>query len=242
MTVSKKYQPLLAGLFVAALTTAPISSVSARDVALYTGYTSSQHADYSYVGAVVPLTATSLEQDSVLARAWLSYQNFDYQSGSSTIKASGPVYEAAVGYQSYFSKTTRVTGYVGAVHRNISLSPNDPTSNVTRKKNGTKVQLELWTRPISQFDLSVIASHTDHLGDTWIRIRPAYVINDKILVGPEVIKVKGESYDKYRYGVAVEGLQLADNVGISLALGHEKSRLNNSASGTYGTITLSTRF
>ena len=137
--------------------------------------------------------------------------------------------------------STRVTGYLGIVHRNIGLSPADPASQVTKKDNGIKMQLELASRPVERLDIFAIGSYTGNIGDKYFRLRPGYVATDRIVVGPDFAAISGESYSKRRLGVAVDGVPLSATAGINFQLGREKDRRNQETNSYVG-VSFSARF
>lgn len=218
------------------------STVLANDWLLLGGYAGSKRGSYGYLGAVVPITDSSLDKNGWLVRLWLAHLDFDYvKTPTQNIEGKGPIIEAAVGYQNYFSKDTRLTGYVGLVHRNIKLSPDDPLSQVDDKDSGLKFQLELASRPAQRFDLSVMGSYTGHIGDKWFRLRPGYVATDRIVIGPELVGLSGENYSKRRLGLVIEGVPVGAKTGLNFQLGREKDR-RRSESNTYAGVSFNARF
>jgi hypothetical protein len=240
------------GLCIAVVSVAAPLPLMARDFALFAGANGTltdgdKKAQYGYLGLVVPVSMQSLEADGWLGRFWLSYQDYKYDKTSSQrIHVEGPAVEGAVGYQKFFGPDTRLTGYLGLLHRNLDEKPNDSSSNAQQKDNGLKAQVEFTTKFTSSIGLSGIASHVFDIKSTWVRVRPAWYIDKSINVGPEFVYIHGDDYSKNRIGVFVEGIRLGEQANFGLSLGREHNGSNGFVGGDrnamYGGASMSVRF
>ena len=236
----------LTGICAAAVALTVSSPVMARDFALLGGTSGSNKSQYSYLGLVVPVSMQSLDADGWLGRFWLSYQDFNYnKTPTQRIDVTGPAVEAAIGYQKFFSKDTRLTGYLGALHRNLDAKPDDPLTNVESKRSGAKAQVEFTTKFTQSFGLSGIASHVSGIDATWARLRPAWHINDYLNIGPEFVSSRGKDYNNSQVGLFVEGIRLGQQSQIGLKLGREHNGRGGGTSSTnadYAGVSFSVRF
>lgn len=218
------------------------ASALARDWMLLGGYAGTKRGAYGYLGAIVPVSDPSLDKADWLARLWLAHVDFEYlKTPTQRIEGKGPIAEAAVGYRAVLGANTRMTGYLGLVHRDIKLSPDDPLSRVDDRDSGVKAQLEFASRPTPRFDLWAVGSYTGHLGDKYFRVRPGYAVTDRIVLGPEYSAISGDAYSKRRFGLSLEGIPLGAQTGISFQLGREKDRRNNETN-SYAGASFTARF
>lgn len=250
MRSNKPFGTFRVGVVAGALLAAGFSSaVLARDVFVLGGSTFSSTSKYHYLGLVVPIQQQSLDQDGFLFRGWTSYRDFRYITTlpggppNINVDVDGAEFEAAVGYQRYFGKDTRITGYLGLMHRNLDASPDDPTTNFESKRNGIKLQLEGTTRS-GKFGVSAIGSYAFGFEDYWLRVRPAYYLGDSLNIGPEFVASGGQKYTKQQLGIFLEGIRLGTRASLGLKLGSEHNSRSgpNSGSKTYGGVSFSARF
>jgi len=240
------------GVVAGALLVAGFSSPAlARDVFVLGGSTFSSTSKYHYLGLVVPIQQESLDRDGFLLRLWTAYKDFKYTTSfpggpagiSTNIDVDGPEFEAAAGYQRYFGKDSRVTGYLGLVHRNLDATPDDSDRNFESKSNGVKFQLEGTTRS-GNFGVSATGSYVFGFKDYWARVRPAYYLGDSLHIGPEFVALGGQRYTKQQLGIFLDGIRLGKDASFGLKLGseHDSRSGPNSGSKTYGGISFGVRF
>ena len=252
MRLSKAYSTFRMSIVAGVLLVAGFSSPAlARDVFLLGGSTFSSTSKYHYLGLVVPIQQESLDRDGFLLRFWTAYRDFDYTTRfpgglggiRTNIDVDGSEFEAAVGYQRYFGKDTRITGYLGLVHRNLDEKPNDPATNFENKNGGVKFQLEGTTRS-GNFGVAAIGSYVSGFKDHWIRVRPAYYLGDSLHIGPELVASGGRKYTKQQVGLFVEGIRLGSDASLGLKLGSERNSRSgpNHGSKGYGGISFGVRF
>jgi len=252
MSLRSRSRSGLIGLCVlgGALSAVGAQSASARDVMLLGGTTFSSESKYYYLGAIVPLTNPSLDRNGVLLRLWGAYKDFNYTTtlpggaaGIPTdISVDGPEGELAIGYQWRANPETGVSAYLGVVQRSLDASPNDPASKATTKDTGYKVQLEGTTRSGS-FGISGIASYTFEFEDYWGRVRPAwYPSRGGLHIGPELVLMGGDNWDKQQLGIFVGGISLGRNAALELKAGAEQGSRSNNNTRAYGGIAFSVRF
>lgn len=204
----------------------------AGDTLLLAGYSGSKRGTYGYLGAVMPISSPYLYKDGWLMRLWLAQADFTYLSvlGRET-DGRAPEFEASLGYLKYLGdKNNRLTVYLGGVHRNGRLRPDDPFSNIEHRRNGVRIQGELSLRPIEVFDFSMMASHTARIEDKWLRLRPGYVMQERIVLGPELMLLRGEAYSRKRVGISLESVPLGRNAELAFSVGREKDRVQGTAS------------
>lgn len=222
----------------------------ARDVLVLGGSTSSSSSKYHYLGLVVPIQQQTLDQDGFLLRLWAAYKDYDYTTrfaggavGVRTrVDVDGPEGEVAIGYQHFFNRESRFSGYLGVVHRDLDASPNDPRSDAESEDTGYKLQLEGSTRS-GKFGLSAIGSYTFEFDNYWGRVRPAWHLNDRRHFGPELVVMGGDRYDKQQLGVFLGGIQISKQADLELKIGGERSSRSNSGNTkAYGGISFSARF
>lgn len=236
----------VAGVLLAAGFSSP---ALARDVVLLGGSSFSNTSKYHYLGLVVPIQHQSLDRDGVLLRLWAAYKDFNYTTTfpggatgiSTNIDVDGPEGEIALGYQLFAGKDTRFTAYLGIVHRNLDATPNDPASNIESKDTGYKLQLEGSTRS-GNFGLSGIASYVFEFDDYWGRVRPAWYLGDRLHVGPELVLMGGDKWDKQQLGIFVGGIRLGKQADLELKVGAEQSSRDDSKTRAYGGISFAVRF
>jgi len=207
-------------------------SAVATDILLLAGYSGSKRGTYGYLGAVMPISSPYLYKDGWLLRLWVAQADFTYLSvlGRET-KGRAPELEASLGYLKYLGdKNNRLTVYLGGVHRNGRLRPDDPFSNIEHRRNGIRIQGDLSLRPIETFDFSMMASNTARIEDKWLRLRPGYVIQERIVLGPELVFLRGEAYSRKRVGISLESVPLGRNAVVAFSVGREKDRVQGSAS------------
>ncbi|MBI2509064.1 MAG: cellulose biosynthesis protein BcsS [Betaproteobacteria bacterium] len=221
----------------------------ARDVLLLGGSTFSSASKYYYLGAVIPVQQESLDRDGFLVRLWAAYQDFDYNTtfaggaaGIPTrVDVDGPVGEIALGYQWFPGKDSRFTAYLGVVQRDLDATPNDPGSKVESEDTGYKLQLEGATRS-GKFGLSAIGSYTFEFDDYWGRVRPAWYLGNRLHVGPELVFMGGDKYDKQQLGIFLGGIQLGKQADLEFKVGGEHSSRTGGNTRAYGGISFSVRF
>lgn len=172
-------------------------------------------------------------------RLWASYLDFDYERKNlSSVDVTGPVLQAAIGHQWAFNQT-RIVTYIGAVYRNFSADNNATTTDLD-KNWGVKLQAEVDHRFSDNVGVAAIASHTTNLDDYWGRLQPYYQYASGIRVGPELVAMGGNGYDKQKYGIFVQGVDLGvAKMGASVGSEHSTRNGDNSA---YGGVNLSIRF
>ncbi|PWB39172.1 MAG: hypothetical protein C3F19_16940 [Rhodocyclales bacterium] len=212
--------------------------VAARDVLLLAGYSGSTLGNYGYLGTIMPISSPYLYKDGWLLRLWFAQANFTYLSVlGQDIRGKASEIEASVGYRTYLGdKNNRLSIYIGGVHRNARLSPDDPYSHMEERRNGARIQGDLFLRPTTNLDFSVMGSHTTHIGDKWLRIRPGYVFEERVIFGPEVVFIRGDAYNRRRVGIVLESVPLGRNAELTFSAGRERDRVQ-STSG-YATLSL----
>jgi hypothetical protein len=212
---------------------------AARDGIVLGGFHGSSTNTYTYLGLVVPLQDESLDRDGALLRLWGAWKDFDYPSGVNNINVDGVELEVALGYQLFIEKQTRLTGYVGLVHRSLDSRPDDPTRHWDNK-TAAKVQLEGVTRS-GNFGFSAIGSYTFSIEQYWLRARPAYYFGDSLHIGPEIVFLGGREFDKQQFGLFIEGIQLAKGAWLGLKAGVENDTRGLPRRG-YAGISFAVRF
>lgn len=210
---------------------------AARDTLLLAGYSGSSLGSYGYVGTIMPISSPYLYKDGWLLRLWLAQADFKYLSVlGQDIRGKAPEIEASVGYLTYLGdKNNRLSIYLGGVHRSAHLAPDDPFSRMEEKRNGLRIQGDLSLRPTTVVDFSVMGSSTNRIGDKWLRLRPGYVFEERIILGPEMMFVRGDAYSRKRLGIALESVPLGKNVELTFSAGRERDRIQ----GTTGYAGLS---
>ena len=225
------------------------STALARDVLLLGGTTFSDASKYHYLGLVVPIQQQSLDRDGMLVRLWAAYKDYKYTTRftggaagiPTNIDVDGPEGEIALGYQLFSGKDTRFTGYLGVVQRDLDATPNDPSSKAESKDTGYKLQLEGSTRG-GKFGLSAIGSYTFEFDDYWGRVRPAWYLNNRLHIGPELVLMGGDKWDKQQLGIFLGGIQLGKQADLEFKLGGEHSNRTGGGTKAYGGISFSVRF
>lgn len=222
--VKHPIRPIRYAIALAAMLSTPYSA--ARDTLLLAGYSGSSRGNYAYLGGIVPISSPYLYKDGFLLRLWLAQADFMYISASGQdTRGIAPEFEASLGYLTYLGdKNNRLSVYLGGVHRNARLTPGDPFSNLEEKRNGIRAQGDLALRPTSTLDFSLSASHTGNIGDAWSRFRPGYVFGERIILGPEMLSIRGDAYNRRRVGLSLESMPLGKNAELALSLGRERDR------------------
>lgn len=136
-------------------------------------------------------------------------------------------------------KATNIIAYTNVVFRNIELEPDDP-DNVSADENiGALLQLELNHDFGYCWDTSLMGSYTVVFDEYWARLRPGYRLDHNLTIGPELIALGGDNYDKQRFGVFVKGFNFGD-FRLGVAAGAER-RGKSGAVGPYGGVFMSMR-
>jgi hypothetical protein len=192
------------------------------------------------MGAIMPISSPHLYKDGWLLRLWFAQANFTYLSVlGQDIRGKAPEIEASVGYLTYLGdKNNRFSIYLGGVHRNARLSPDDSFSQMEEKRNGVRIQGDLSLRPTTVFDFTAMGSHTARIGDKWLRIRPGYVFEERVILGPEVMFIRGDAYNRKRIGIALESVPLGRNAELTFSAGREHDRIQG-ATGYAGVSLIS---
>jgi len=100
-----------------------------------------------------------------------------------------------------------------------------------------KIQEEIVYQLTDNVDISLIGSYVANYDDPyWGRFRPGYTFNNGWKVGPEIILLGGEVWDKQRYGAFLSGIEFG-NFGFGISAGHEEEA-SSSESAFYGSISL----
>jgi len=233
-------------LFLIIATAALTRAANAENLYL-AGFSGNDDDDYyGYVGAIIPSFGSTLSDDGWRFRLWGSYTSFEYDGslvGGPTgiptrFDGDGPGAEVALGYRYSFSPTVKSTTYVGMVWQDIDVDPTDPSSDIEDDNFGVKFQEEMDFQFTSNFDASLIASYTAGFEDTyWARLRPGYTFNNGWKLGPEVVFIGNEVFDKQRFGGFLSGINLG-NFGIGISGGYEQEG-STSDDAFYGAISLS---
>lgn len=216
----------------AALLTLMSGNAVANDILLLAGYSGSGRGTYGYLGSIMPISSPYLYKDGWLLRFWLAQADFTYLSvlGRDT-QGRAPEIEASLGYLKYLGdKNNRLSFYLGGVHRSARVHPDDPFSNIEHRRNGIRIQGDLSLRPVDVFDFSMMGSHTARIEDKWFRIRPGYVVHERIVFGPELMVLRGEAYSRRRTGISLESVPLGRNAEVAFSAGREKDRVQGTAS------------
>ncbi len=200
---------------------------------------------YTYIGAILPVLGSSLDEDGSRIRLWGSYTDFEYDgslvggaTGTATsFDGDGPGAEVAYGYRWSFLSNATATTYVGFTWKDIDISPDDPNSDVEDDVFGVKFQEEIDYQINQNWDVNLIASFVAGYNSYWGRLRPGYTFSNGWKFGPEVALLGGDVYDKQRYGVFLSDIKLG-NVGITLNIGDEEES-STSDNSVYGGISLS---
>lgn len=234
-------------LLVLIITTGALTRAASAENLYLAGFSGNDDSDYyGYIGAIIPAFGSTLADDGWRFRFWGSYLAFEYDGLSAggatgtptTFEGNGLGAEAAMGYRWSFSAKGKSTTYIGLTWRDIDVDPTDPGSNVENHNLGLKIQEEINYQLTNNIDVSLIASYTGAYDDAiWGRFRPGYTLNNGWKIGPEVILISGEVFDKQRYGAFLSGIKLG-NLGIGISAGNEEEA-STSDSAFYGAIGLS---
>ncbi len=190
---------------------------------------------YGYVGAVLPM-GTTLDKEGFLLRLWADGVSYDYSTTLAARKRSidgnGFGLEAEIGYQ-WLGDVSRISVYLGPRYRYTDLDPEDPTNDADNENLGIKGQLELLASMSKQFELSAMGSYVLGLDDYWMRLRPRYLWDDRLAIGPEIAFAGGEKYDKQQLGLFASGYRLGEG-SLGVKLGVERDAREDQLHGYLG--------
>jgi len=208
------------------------------------GYSGSTHdSQYGYIGGIIPIGG-GLWEDGWRIRLWADYVAYDYDKTDdptgikSEIDADGFGGSAGLGYRWNMDSNTNVTAYANVVYRDIDLDPDDPTNDSADDDLGARMQLEINHDFGNRWNTSLMGSYTVVFDSYWTRLRPGYRLDNNLTVGPELVLLGGEKYDKQKFGAFVKGFNLG-NFKLGLAAGAERERGGDI--GAYGGVSLSFR-
>ncbi len=181
---------------------------------------------------IMPISSPHLYKDGWLLRLGIAHSTFNYLSlAGQDIHGTSRELEASVGYLAYLGdRNNRLSVYLGGVYRDARLSPDDPFSQIEEKHKGIRVQGDLFLRPVTEIDFSIMGSRTANLGDKWLRLRAGYVFAERIVLGPELQYIRGTDYERRRVGLALENISLGRHAQLTISAGRERDRV----SGTSG--------
>lgn len=200
---------------------------------------------YAYIGSIIPILDSSLDSDGTLLKLWVNNSEFEYQGtlagGAGGIptkfQGEGPGAEIAIGHRRTLTSKITSTTYIGLVWRDIDVSPNDPGTDVDDENAAIKLQQEFNVNLTNNFDISLMGSYNIGFDSYWSRLRPGYTFANGWKLGPEVIFLGGDVYDKQRYGVFLNGMSLG-KLNLGLSLGNEEEA-SSSESSAYGSLSFS---
>ena len=194
---------------------------AAEEILALSGIEGTSKRVYGYVGAITPFPGGGkLTDDGLRLRFWVDGQSFNYdRTPLAKVDAQGEGVEGAVGYQ-VIRPQYYASAYVGVRYQHFDLSPDDQTTKVKGGHVGMRLQLEDTYNFNTHWGVSVVGSYLAFLNDFWTRIRPFYMINQNISVGPEFVAFGGTLYDRQVYGVFIDGIPLG-KVSLGLKAGSE---------------------
>lgn len=214
------------------------------DSLLLGGYSgSTSDSQYGYIGGIIPISG-GLWDEGWRVRLWADYLAYDYDKTDdatgikSEIDADGFGGSLGLGYRWNMNTNTNVTAYANVVYRDIDLDPDDPTNDSADDNVGARMQLEINHDFDNRWNTSLMGHYTVVFDSYWSRLRPGYRLDNNLIVGPELILLGGEKYDKQKFGAFVRGFNLG-NFKLGLAAGAERERGGDI--GVYGGLSLSLR-
>jgi len=205
------------------------TNTAARDVlglAGYSGNTDDSH--YGYVGLIAPLPVGQnkegkLGKDGILLRLWGAWLAYDYKSGAPSnmnIDVDGPIGEVGFGYH-WVRPTYTNSLYISYVGKFLDDDPSDPFNDEIDEDHGVKFSGDTDIKFNQQFGLNLNGSYTAIFDDYWVRGRPFYKLNNSLRIGPEVVALGGDRYERLKFGAFISGialgqLKLGFNGGVDL--------------------------
>ncbi len=211
------------------------------DSLLLGGYNgSSLDSQYGYIGAIIPIGGGLWDQ-GWRVKLWGDYVSFDYDKTDlatgtkGEIDADGFGGNLGIGYRWNMSAETNVTAYASVVYRDLDLDPDDPDND--DDDVGARMALELNHDFGNRWSTSMMGSYTAVMDSYWARMRPGYQTNGNYVVGPEVVVLGGDEFDKQRFGAFISGINLG-SMKLGLKAGVE---LDDGDTGGYGGLSLSYR-
>lgn len=197
--------------------------------------------DHFGVGGFVHGLNRDLGKDGFLIQGMGAGGRFAYVgAGPQLFRATGGLFRIGGGYQMHF-QWARVALYAGYQYRSFSVSPDDPDSQLARKKHGAYFQTDGFVEPWPRWGAEFNLSYTAVINDYWTRIRPYYRITDTIRLGPELSFFGGRQYDQQRYGAFVGGVPLGP-INLGFKAGVEVDSSGRRDTRGYGGIEASFTF
>lgn len=187
----------------------------------------------AYLGTVLPIPGSSLGKGWV-QRYWLDYTAYPYEKApGEEIDAEVAAFEAALGYQGS-SATGWWAVYLGAQYSDTQLSPDDPSNDEQGSDFNAKLQIEGETQLSRDWRINGIASHLVGESSFWTRVRLQTALDNRLLIGPELIAQGDPNYRLIKFGVFVGNIELGRDVAMTVKLG--ASKLDSGSTAAYGGV------
>lgn len=164
-------------------------------------------------------------------RYWAEWLRYEYVGGSNSVtEAKAPGLEAAIGYQKGHANGYFGT-YAGIYHRNVSLSPDDPNSEVRGSQTRLRVQFEAEQRFATAWRANGIASYVFGQEGYWLRARLLRTVSGPLLFGVEGVAQGDPEYKGQQVGLVLTGFEPAPRLNLGFKLGAKK--IQGSPTGAY---------
>jgi hypothetical protein len=218
-------------IFVAACMAA-FSAEAQTGVAL-AGVEAGSDTHYSYLGTVLPLPGSVLGRGWV-QRYWLDDTGYRYEkTPGQDIDARVSGLEAALGLHGG-AEADWWGVYLGGRYGNTRLSPDDPANEDRGRNFSIKLQLEGETALSSAWRVNGIASHLVGRSSYWLRLRAQTMLDNRLLLGPELVVQGDPVYRLFKLGVYVGGIKLGREAALTVKAG--VSKLDSDSAGAYAGV------
>lgn len=197
------------------------------------GMEASRDNQYAYLGTVLPLPGSALGKGWV-QRYWLDYTTYRYEKAQGQdIDAKVAGVEAALGFQGS-SDSGWWGAYLGGRYGNTRLSPDDLSNEDRGGGTNVKLQLEGETALMRGWRVNGIVSHLIGQSSFWSRLRFQTVLENQLLVGPELVIQGDPLYRLYKLGMFVGGIKLGKDAALTLKAGANKQ--DSDSAGVYAGV------
>lgn len=177
---------------------------------------------YSYAGLLMPAFGGHLGEGFV-QRYWLDYLTYRYDSDGRRIEAEGLGAEAALGYVTPVGPG-HLSAMMGVVHRNTTLSPDDPDSAARGAHWRLRAQVEYHQRISESAELGLLGSYVFGQRGYWTRARLGMDVGTGLRTGPELIVQGDPDYRAVQHGAFLTGLRLSPAIQAGIRAGIRKQR------------------
>lgn len=212
--------PALPAALLAVLLTA--SPAWAQEKLWLAGVEASPGNSYTYAGLLMPAFGGNLGHGFV-QRYWLDRVTYRYDSNGTTIEAEAPGAEAALGYVSPTAGGS-VSGMLGVLYRDTSLSPDDRDSAARGGQWRLKAQGELSQALGDDLNLGLMGSYVFGQRGYWARARLGHALGNGLRAGPELVFQGDPDYQVIQAGAFLSGLRLSPTIEAGLKAGIRDQR------------------